>query len=181
MTPAARGGDGGFTLLELMISLGLFALIAVAGLALVDGILAVEGRTEKRLDQVADVQRAMFVVASDLDQVAFGRITGTPQGVSFSRSTPGFGGPPVGVTYGYAGGALTRSGAGVTQQVLAGVSSVRWRYFDGGWLDAWPPDEARAGTWPRAVSVELALAAPSGTGGTLRRVVTLPAPPSYPE
>ncbi len=71
MTPRPHG-QGGFTLLELMISLGLFALIAVAGLALVDSVIGVDGRTEARLDRVADLQRAMVVVSSDLDQIAPG-------------------------------------------------------------------------------------------------------------
>ena len=39
MKRAAEPGQAGFTLIELMISLGLFALIAVAGLALVEGII----------------------------------------------------------------------------------------------------------------------------------------------
>jgi general secretion pathway protein J len=37
-----EAGEAGFTLIELMISLGLFALIAVAGLALVEGIINVQ-------------------------------------------------------------------------------------------------------------------------------------------
>ncbi|MBL7372952.1 prepilin-type cleavage/methylation domain-containing protein, partial [Escherichia coli] len=72
-----------------MISLGLFALIAVAGLALVDGIIKVQGRTEKRLDRLADLQRALFVVSSDIDQIAFGRVSGGGEKLNFTRAAPG--------------------------------------------------------------------------------------------
>lgn len=181
MTRAAPAGEGGFTLIELMISLGLFALIAVAGVTLVDGILSVQGRTEKRLDRIAEVQRAMFVVDSDFDQLAAGPLTGDANGVSFARAAPGFGGPAIGVRYGLSGGVFARIVDGRPQRVLGGVQGARWRYFDGGWLDAWPPDEERADRWPRAVAVELAVSAPSGMAGTVRRVVTLPIAPGTPK
>jgi general secretion pathway protein J len=181
VTQPVRHGEGGFTLIELMISLGLFALIAVAGVTLVDSILSVQGRTEKRLDRIAEVQRAMFVVDSDFDQLAAGRVQGDGSRVSFARAAPGFGGPAVAVSYGLANGVFSRTVDGRPQRVLAGVQSARWRYFDGGWLDSWPPDEDRAETWPRAVAVELAISAPSGMTGTVRRVVTLPIPPSVAE
>lgn len=181
MTHATPEGEDGFTLIELMISLGLFALIAVAGVTLVDSILSVQGRTEKRLDRIAEVQRAMFVVASDFDQLAAGPVTGDAGRVSFLRAAPGFGGPAISVSYGLAGGVFSRIVDGRPQRVLDGVERMRWRYFDGGWLDTWPPDEERADSWPRAVAVELSISAPSGMAGSVRRVVTLPIRPSVPE
>jgi general secretion pathway protein J len=181
VTRNAPHGEGGFTLIELMISLGLFALIAVAGVTLVDSILSVQGRTEKRLDRIAEVQRAMFVVDSDFDQLAAGRVQGDGGQVNFTRAAPGLGGPPIAVSYALANGVFVRTVAGRPQQVLAGVQAARWRYFDGGWLDAWPPDPERVDAWPRAVAVELAISAPSGMGGAVRRVVTLPIPPKVAE
>ncbi len=171
---AHRQGEAGFTLLELMISLGLFALIAVAGLALVDSVIGVDGRTEARLDRVADMQRAMVVISSDLDQIAPGPLGGDAAGVRFQRSAPGVGGPPIGVGYRVVGGQLLRVVGGRPQLVLDQVKGARWRYFDGGWLDRWPPAPDRSLDWPRAVVVELQVA---GTGGgSLRRIVTLPIP-----
>jgi general secretion pathway protein J len=178
VTRPAPDGEGGFTLIELMISLGLFALIAVAGVTLVDSILSVQGRTEKRLDRIAEVQRAMFVVDSDFDQLAAGRVQGDGSQVTFTRASPGLGGPPIAVSYRVADGMFIRTVAGQPQRVLTGVERARWRYFDGGWLDSWPPDQERVDTWPRAVVVDLTIDAPSGMGGTVRRVVTLPIPPS---
>lgn len=173
--PPQRAGqrDAGFTLIELMISLGLFALIAVAGLALVDSIIGVQSRTGARLDTMADVQRAMYVVASDLDQVARGRIVSDGAGLTFTRVAPGFGGPPVAVRYALVGDVLTRSIGGVPQRLLTGVETARFRVFDGDWRAGWPVSQDEADAWPRAVEMQVALAG----RGTLRRVVTLPARP----
>lgn len=172
----ARDGQGGFTLLELMISLGLFALIAVAGLALVDSVIGVEDKTGARLDRVAELQRAMFVINSDLDQIAPGPMAGDAAGLAFARAAPGFGGPNVGVAYRVVGGNLMRVVSGRPQQVLSGVAAARWRYFDGGWFDRWPATDEQAQAWPRAVAVEMQVT--GAGGGAVRRVVTLPGQPS---
>lgn len=171
-------GEQGFTLIELMISLGLFALIAVAGLALVQGIINVQGRTEKRLDRLAELQRTMFVVTSDLDQIAQGQISGDAQaGLKFTRAAPGFGGPPVEVRYLVAGGTLVRQAGDMPQQLLPGVTVARWRFWDGAWADKWPMKEEDAARWPRAIELEMQVATPPGGGpsGILRRVIVLPA------
>ena len=164
-------GEAGFTLIEVLISLGLFGLIAVAGLALVTGIMNVRGRTEVRLDRLAEVQRTMFVVSSDLDQIAAGRVSGGAAELSFTRVTPGAGGPAIPIHYRFANGALFRFVGPRPQLLLPGVASARWRFWDDGWIDKWPRDEKEVDRRPRAVEMQLQLA----TGGTLRRVVTLPA------
>lgn len=175
-TPAFIGPtdqESGFTLLELIISLGLFALIAVAGLGLLDSVLNVQGRTEVRLSRLADVQRAMFVLQSDLDQVTRGDITGGGSGIAFTRIAGGVGGPAIPVSYAEAGGVLVRN-APQPQALLQGVGGVTWRFRDGdAWVDRWPPNDERKGDWPRAVSVEFQLAG-QGPQGTLRRIVVLP-------
>jgi general secretion pathway protein J len=171
----ARGGDAGFTLIELMISLGLFALIAVAGLALVDGIIKVQGRTETRLDRLADLQRALFVVSSDLDQLAGGDISGGGATLSFTRAAPGMGGPAVPLRYAVTGGMLVRSLGPMPQRVLGGVSAARWRFWDGAWVDRWPLDAEGKSRWPRAIALEMQVAGPGGTSAPVRRVIALPA------
>jgi general secretion pathway protein J len=165
--------EQGFTLLELIISLGLFALISVAGLGLLDSVLNVQGRTEVRLARLADVQRAMFLIQSDLDQVTRGDIAGGGNAISFTRIAGGIGGPPVAVSYGEAAGALTRS-APQPQILLQGVSGATWRFRDGdAWVDRWPPSDERTADWPRAVSLEMQVVG-QGPQGRLRRVVVLP-------
>jgi general secretion pathway protein J len=174
----ADRGQAGFTLLELMISLGLFALIAVAGLALVDGIISVQGKTEKRLDRMADLQRAMFVVTSDLDQIAAGPLSGNGANLTFTRAAPGMGGIAVKLEYGAAGGALVRRIGPAPQVVLAGVGQAQWRFWDGAWVDRWPTREEDAERWPRAVELRMQVIGPNGAASGLRRVITLPTRPA---
>lgn len=170
------GDEQGFTLLELIISLGLFALISVAGLGLLDSVLNVQGRTEIRLSRLADLQRAMFVVQSDLDQMTRGEISGGGSRIAFTRIAGGLGGAPLAVSYGERGGVLVRIAPG-PQALLQGVSGARWRFRDGAaWVDRWPPSEARRQEWPRAVSLEMQVAG-QGPQGLLRRVVVLPVQP----
>lgn len=153
-----------------MISLLMFALIAVAGVALVDSVLGVQGKTEVRLDRLTALQRAMLVLTGDLEQVAIGDMTGGGPALSFSRSAPGVGGPPVVVRYAVDRGVLVRDAGNGGQAVLRGVSGVRWRFWQNGWIDRWPPGGAR--DWPQAVEVEVTLS--GQPSGTIRRVVTLP-------
>lgn len=176
MNPRPQG-EQGFTLIELMISLGLFALIAVAGLALVQGIINVQGRTEVRLDRLAEVQRTMFVVTSDIDQIATGRVAGNARdGLKFTRAAPGQGGARVPVEYLVAGGMLVRKSGPAIQRLLPGVTAARWRFWNGEWRDKWPLSDETAETWPRAIEMELQIASPNGgPAGTIRRVVVLPA------
>jgi general secretion pathway protein J len=171
-SPEGEGlsGAAGFTLIELMISLLMFALIAVAGVALVDSVLGVQGKTEVRLDRLTALQRAMLVVSGDLGQVAIGDVTGGGAAISFSRSAPGVGGPPVVVRYALARGVLVRDAGSGGQVVLRDVANIRWRFWQDGWIDRWPVGDA--GGWPRAVEVEVTLA--GQPSGTIRRVVTLP-------
>jgi len=173
--PREAGDAAGFTLIELMISLGLFALIAVAGLAMLESILGVRERTEVRLDRLSQLQRATYVVASDIDQIARGPISGGPDGLEFTRAAPGVGGPPVALGYRVVNGALVRSIDGLPQLVLPDVVQVRWRFWDGEWSDRWPRDGAAVADWPQAVDIEVELAGPAGPRGALRRLVTLPA------
>ncbi|WP_066968950.1 type II secretion system protein GspJ [Rhizorhabdus dicambivorans] len=176
--------EAGFTLIELIISLALFGLIAMAGLALVDGLLGIQRRTDGRLERLADVQRAMYVVDNDLSQVGGGELQGDGAGLSFSRPLAAEGGVPVRVGYQLGAGTLLRSisGPGLpqgAQRVLQGVGSVRWSYYRPGlgWIDRWPPAPELAQQWPAAVAADIVLA-PGGTvTGSLRRVVPLPAHP----
>lgn len=169
--------ETGFTLVELMISLGLFALIAVAGLAMVQGILNVQGRTENRLDRLAEVQRTMFVLTSDVDQIAHGRVEGDAvKGLTFTRAAPGIGGQPAQVHYSVVGGTLVREAGSTPQPLLAGVSRAQYRFFDHGWINKWPRNDEEADKWPSAIEISMQVATPGGgPSGTLRRVITLPA------
>lgn len=180
----ARSGEAGFTLIELMISLALFGLIAVAGLALVDGTLGVEARTGGRLDRLAEVERAIHVITLDLEQMADGELSGAADALSFNRRAAALGGIPVPVRYALGGATIDRHlggpAEGASQRLLTGVSGLRWRFYDPGrgWIDRWPPAPEQAEDWPAAVSAEIVLASGApGPSGALRRVVALPSRP----
>ncbi|ABQ68938.1 prepilin-type cleavage/methylation domain-containing protein [Rhizorhabdus wittichii DC-6] len=179
-----EGREAGFTLIELMISLALFGLIALAGLALVDSLMGIRDRTEGRLDRLAEVQRAMYVIDNDLTQISPGPLQGDAATVRFSRPLAAAGGLPVRIDYQLGAGTLLRGvrGRGLpqgAQRMLQGVAAVRWSYYrpGEGWVDRWPPAPELANQWPAAVAADIALA-PGGTvGGSLRRVVPLPVHP----
>lgn len=170
----SHGAQAGFTLIELMISLGLFALIAVAGLALVDSVLGVQTRTAARLDEQGALARAIYVLTSDVDQIARGRIVSNGQELIFTRAAPGLGGAPVELRWMRSGSDLIRMVDGQSQTALTGVTGVTARFWDQGWQTGWPPSQERGEDWPRAFELTVAL----GSRGSVRRVVALPARPT---
>ena len=182
MTPPPE--EAGFTLIELIISLALFALIALAGLRLVESLMNIQQRTEGRLDRLGEVQRAMYVLDNDLSQVAAGPLEGDGATLTFNRPLAAEGGLPVRVRYQLGAGTLLRSvrGRGLPmgeQRVLQGVSTLRWSYYalGTGWVAHWPPAPDRSGTWPMAVAADIMLAPGNAAGGSVRRVTLLPAQP----
>lgn len=178
-----RAAEAGFTLIELMISLALFALIAVAGAAMVDGVLSVQARTAGRLDRLAELQRAMVVLGNDLSQQAGGPVAGQGSTLLFSRPLPRALGLPQPIRYALADHALVRVAGdkGPRQTVLTGVSAAAFRFYRGrqdGWIDRWPPSRELEKSWPLAIEISLTIAGePGRPAGTLRKLVALPVQP----
>lgn len=180
--------EAGFSLIEIVIALGLLSLISLAGVGLVSSILQVKDRTAGRLEELGDLQRGFFLITSDFQQADGASINLTPSGVSADRTA---GNGVTAVTYAVADGKmlrkLSRGGApGVQQTLLANVKAARWRLLlrDGSWVETWPPlslpDDAQAEdrAAPLALAVELDLdGGRAGVSGTLRRVVELAARP----
>ena len=164
--PSARAG---FTLIEVIVALGLFALIAMAGFALLRGVLDAQARTEARLTRLSEVQRALFVVADDLDQL-IGGLQGGPTTLTFQKRDAA--GTPYLVTYALLDGVLTRGVAGgqgqSSQPLLRGVGGVEWSYRLRGL--GWAPVTVQA---PPAASLPLATADVAAADGS-----ALPAPPT---
>jgi len=169
-----------------IVALGLFALIALAGFTLLRSILDAQARTEARLARLSEIQRALFVVAGDLDQVS-GRIEGGPDAIVFQKTDAS--GRPFVISYAVSGATLTRTVAGAggqrTQTLLGQVTAVRWSYRLStlGWspVSTVPPSPAAPLMGPggpepvvRAVALDLALAGPDGRPTEVRRVVAVP-------
>ncbi len=176
--PRGAPGDAGFTLIEVVVALALFALIAAAGAALVSTVLDTERHTAGRLDRLADAERALALVTRDLTEIADAPLAGSPTGVAFDRHRAGGAGS---VAYRLAEKRFERVAGGRPQDLLANVAAVRWRFYTPltGWREQWPVTPAEAQVWPTAVEVEVDLDGPP-PNGRLRRIVDLPMRPLPP-
>lgn len=71
--------EGGFTLVELMVALFIFAMLSAAGVMLLSGSVGAQGVVQQRLDGLAEVQRAASLMTVDFAQ-ATPRISRTRNG-----------------------------------------------------------------------------------------------------
>lgn len=179
MSHPARSDESGFTLVEMLVVVALFALIGMAGFAVVDGIVGVQRRTEGRLERLADLQRAMHIITADLEQAEplSLRFDGTM--LSLQRSAGGQGEPTT-IAFMLREGILYRmigTGGGQGQRLVPDARSVSWSalYPGTGW-QALLPGPADPKRYPRAVALELTLADGEAADQMVRRVVALPRP-----
>lgn len=185
-TSRSRGPRAGFTLIELMVALGLFGLIAVAGFTLLDGIIGTRDRLDGRLARTAELQRAMYLISADLEAVDGSPLVLSGNTLGFRRRSAAAGGGSTAVQYTVTTGGLYRQVDHLAgQRMIGGVTAVEWRFYSRG--QGWSPQppgavpagpsqglEARAD----AVALTVVLAGSSGgLEGRLRRVVELPALP----
>lgn len=188
MTAAAAHREGGFTLIEVLVALGLFSIVAIAGVSLLDSILRVENQTRSRLAKMGELQRAVYSLTRDLERAAPGSFRRTRTGILFSPYALSIYDPPTRISYSARGSDLvkiTSSGpiAGRPQRLLAGVSAARWTFFHPGrgWSDDPLPVPQAPGNVaigaapapPRPIAVALDLTLTGAPGGRLRRVVEI--------
>lgn len=162
--------SSGFTLVELLVSLVLFALISLAGVGLVETVIGVQQRTEARSERLAEIQRALYLIAADFEQLARGPLE-EAGAITFTRSSAGGDYP---VVYRLSGGSLYRRAADLELPVLSAVERVDLRFFkDGAWTTTPVTEESPAR--PQAIELTLMLAGqPDQTGGPVRRIIELP-------
>lgn len=178
---STRQGDSGLTLVEVLVSLSLFALIGIAGFAIIESVLTVRDRTEGRLDRMGDVERALHLLRLDFEQAGGEGLVFDGVAVSFSRKDTERR-SSVEIAYRADDGLLTRQvrpalSRPTVQRLLSGVENAQWRFYRAGtgWQDDWPLSGNGRPALPDAIEIDLALdSASSPPGGRLRRVVRLP-------
>jgi general secretion pathway protein J len=189
-----RNSEGGFTLVELLVSLLIFAMLSAAGVALLSFSVRAQEASGTRLDAVGALRRTGALMAGDLAQAAprlqrdqagrthpafFGSTGESAPALAFVRrgwenvdEAPR---PSLQkIEYGLVEGRLLRraypmvDGAQpfASAALLDHVESVRFRYRDqrGEWRDRWDP--ANPVLLPRAVEMVIAVAG----GGTTRQL-----------
>lgn len=176
--PTAPTSESGFTLVELMVSLFIFALLAAAGVALLGFSVKAQGAAGERLDEVAALRRLSALMAGDLAQ-ATARISRDSDGRPRAAFVGTTGGGPIALGFVRAGWSNPDGAARASLQrvdwrlegdrierraypmvdgatpaawspVMRGVSALTLRYRLGGeWREVWDP--VRPSAVPRAV------------------------------
>lgn len=130
---AEEGQEGGFTLVEVLVALLIFAILASAGVALLSFSVRAQAATGAKLDDLAALNRTLSILSADLAQAS-------------ARETRDEAGTPVPAFIGEASGEaqpmlrLVRGGwTNLDRQPRPGVQKVAYR-LDGGVLQrlAWP-------------------------------------------
>jgi general secretion pathway protein J len=104
-----RRGDTGFTLIELMVALFIFALLAAAGVSLLSFGVRAQAAATQRLEDTADLRRFSTLMANDLAQV-LPRVARGPDGQPV-RAFTGNDGRSNPLVLGYVRGGWTNPGA----------------------------------------------------------------------
>lgn len=168
-----RSRSRGFTLLELVVAMGIFALLALMAYGGLDSVLSGRRAIEQRLERTAQLQKAYIRMRADFQQISpravrdeFGDtqpafvLSVSNQSLEFTRGgwrNPRFQPRPSleRVAYRLYDKKLLRSswrtldrvqGAEPAELVvLDGVDEISWRFLDGNldWQSAWPPPNQR--------------------------------------
>jgi len=171
---ARRRAERGFTLVEMLVSLSLFAIVAAVGVALAGSALGASARAGSALGAVAEIERLRLALLSDLGQAAPRVSLGTdgalrpafmltPEGfVLVRRGVRGRLPSVAKIAWGFDGRRILRQtwprvdGAepGPAVVMLDNVAGVRLRVAgEAGWSEAWQPHSPEA--LPRALELTI--------------------------
>ena len=185
-TRPKRSAEHGFTLIEVIVALFVFGLIAAAGVGVLSFSVRAQAISAARLDEIASIERTKAALAADLAQAVDrpirdegGNMLPAFTGESDGRADPmlvlvrGGWANPDGlvraslqrVEYRVEGDQLVRliypmlDGAAPLPPtpLLDGISRVAWRYrHDGAWSDRW--ESRLEAPLPQAVELQIARA-----------------------
>lgn len=117
---SGRGGEAGFTLIEVMVSLLIFGMIAAGGVAILSFSVRAQAATRKKLDDTAALERTVALLSADLGQ-ATARVTRDEAGTPRPAFVGETGGAAILLT-------LVRQGWGnIDAQPRSGAQKVAWR------------------------------------------------------
>jgi len=175
-----RSPETGLSLIEVLVSLAIFALIGIAGLAVLNTVARTGERTDGRLDRLAELDRAFLVISRDLAQVTWAQMTLGDDALAFQRT----GAPrPFKITLSLQDTTMIRrvdlgTSLPVDQHLLSGVATIQWRLLDHSksWHAVWPPVALDPRTRPLAAELTLGIWRDGVEGtGSLTRLFPLPA------
>ncbi|MDM7929298.1 type II secretion system minor pseudopilin GspJ [Blastomonas fulva] len=183
-------GERGFTLVEMMVALFIFGMIASASVFLLRQSVEAEARSAVRLEEMGDLRRFSAILAQDMtlmlprpsrDAVGSDRValmSGDGLLLGFTRQVPQIDPQPGAsslqrVEWALVDGRLTRAtapkadGAATSAPVpiLEGIESVQMRYRDR--LGVWQPDWRPQRTDELPIAIELSLAQAGNPGAPL--------------
>lgn len=189
----------GFTLLELLIALSVFAVVSLLSYQGLSSVINTKVALDAQRESLRELNLALGIVARDLSSAllrptrdsnnrAVAALSGDSLNLEFARISAGALAQGVErVRYSVSRGALLREryvsadpGFGPPserRELLRGVERISWRYFspEGAWSERYPNGDIAAAQarLPRAVELNLSI---NGVG-ELRRIVLLPSGP----
>ena len=197
----------GFSLIELLVALAVFAALAAAAYGGLAQIAATRGALAKQQDRFAEIVRAVSMLERDLRQAISRPVRGNGRG-EFLPALAGSGDRIELTRVGFANplaearsnlervayavdarklfrgryAALDRApdAAPAATSVLGDTQSVSFRYLggDGAWRSTWPPSDAPPGMQTyELLPRAVEFRIATGDNGELRRVVELPSAP----
>lgn len=174
----------GFTLLELVIAMAIFAVLGVASLRLFDGVIRAQNSSATHERDMRTLQRAIAVIERDVLQVTSHPLVVRHGALHLQRSNWR---NPLdqprselqNITYRLDSGTLWRESTSAEratvhrQKILSDVHELRWRLYarKGGWLSDWPTPKLLPSPQPLALEVTFTTA----RFAQVRRVLLLPA------